>query len=272
MTHFTATQFKRALGASTLIVAISVGSAARASDPTIDEIWPDSETNPVDYEVTPDDQREWRQIETKDEMIEALAVPQAELDSLGATDVVDAAMNYPQWIDFLVYSSPQEGIDAVRAESQAVQELFTRPDAVRALAGIYAQVDLVELNAADPDASLRFLFMELLLAQDEALRTLSSAERATLLEEALVKWDDRSTRVKGVFSTSSAALLCGRILLLDDAAFSREARAVDGLSEFFATGDTNAVRPEAWPNIASLIAKAARPLVSVGISGELDMN
>lgn len=81
------------------------------------------------YPLTPEsDPEEWAAHEPA-ELVELLRIPQDALEQLSTTDVVVAVLDYPYVGNYLAYSTPEQGLEALRSQSDALAELLERDDA-----------------------------------------------------------------------------------------------------------------------------------------------
>jgi hypothetical protein len=183
-----------------------------------------STADPVDayhFPVQPGTE-EWRQLNSRVEMLAAVQIPQAVLDNMSTAGLVETVLNYPLYADLFAHSSSQAGIEAIQRDFNGISTLLTRPDAGTLLLDHYQMTDI---NDVQEKATLieqgefvtRVKYLEIILAQPDILSRLSAEERTLLLQEAMVKRDEKVAlgTYYGYTSIESIALLAGRILQLE---------------------------------------------------------
>jgi hypothetical protein len=202
---------------------------------------------------------EWRQLNSRVEMLAAVQIPQDVLDNMSTAGLVETVLNYPLYGDLFAHSSSQVGIEAIRRDFNGLSTLLTRPDAGTLLLERYQAMDLNEVQekptpAERGDFVSRVRYLEIILAQPEILSQLSLEERTVLLQEAMVKRDEKLALLAyyGYTGLEPTALLAGRILQLEgylldadpivvrflqDSAYTNDSQLALAINTIFAEAD-----------------------------------
>jgi hypothetical protein len=165
---------------------------------------------------------EWRRLGSRAEMLAAVQIPAELLAAMPTTALVATVLNYPLYGDLFAYDSHQAGMDAMRRDFNGLSALHGRPDAAVLLLERYQEVDLHTLQdktvlAEQGEVVIRLTFLELILAQPEILAQLPADKRVSLLQETMVKKNQRAAleSYEGYGELDATALLAGRTLQLE---------------------------------------------------------
>lgn len=112
------------------------------------------------------------------------------------------------------------GFEQNKKEFNGFQELFHRKDAGKELVNLYSEINPGELKLMKSDLDkgnfmFRIFYLEILLAQNDLLNTLSNEEQKNLLSECLDKAREKSNYLYSSFQTQTTYLIMARILLLN---------------------------------------------------------
>lgn len=161
----------------------------------------------------------WKQLASRQEMLQAVQIPEATLETMSTKGLVKTVLNYPLLSDMLAHLQIQSGFDAVVKDFNGLAALLNRPDAGRELLARYQAMDPA---AVAPNATLlqqgqydaQFTAIEMLLAQEPILKQLSSQEVRELLAETVTKMDAKQqhTEIYGQFGQERTALVMARSL------------------------------------------------------------
>jgi hypothetical protein len=194
---------------------VLLAGCSRGEGPTAD---------PVDvyhFPVQPGTE-EWRQLTSRTKMLAAVQVPQDMLDNMSTAGLVETVLNYPLYGDLFAYHFSQTGIEAVQRDFNGLSTLLTRPDAGGLLLERYQTIDLNDVQEKltlieQGEFAVRMKYLEIILAQPEILAQLSAEERTLLLQETMVKRDEKLALLAyyGYMGLEPTALLAGRILQLE---------------------------------------------------------
>ncbi|MEV0382038.1 hypothetical protein [Nonomuraea sp. NPDC050643] len=161
--------------------------------------------------------KEWAAMKTHAERIRALQFPDGMAASMSTDDLVSTVLDYPLLHEALWFSSVQQGVEAVAARFNGLAELLRRPDAGPALLSRYAALDARPPKDGDALAKgshvLAAWAVETLLAQPQALATLSADETESALRTAHRTYVTKSTEpAYGPAGLEPTATLLGRAL------------------------------------------------------------
>lgn len=165
---------------------------------------------------------EWKTLKTHKEKLEALQIPDKMLADMSTEGLVHTCLNYPLWLDMMAFRNFQTGIENLITNFNGLQELMKRPDAGSVLLKVYKKMD--------PDAilqdwtskqrggwSFRFIYIELLLCQDQILSHLSNDKMCSLLKACLSNYKSKSEHeTYGMLGVEMTALLISKVLLSED--------------------------------------------------------
>lgn len=178
---------------------------------------------------------EWKALGSRDERVASLQIPQRKLTTMSTEGLVKTSLENPFFIDLILFNTFQQGMDAVIEDFNGIQELFNRKDAGATLVNLYASMDPEKTDTYTP---FDFLNIEMLLAQEEILQTLTDKERAYLLqlcaEKATAK--QKRTDVYSAVQYQTISLIAGRILVEESNEFREVANKNESVQTFLETG------------------------------------
>lgn len=150
---------------------------------------------PYDYPIKPG-MEGWRNFNTQNEMISACQIPEDILNNLSTSALVETCLNYPLFSQVMAYNSMQEGFNRFAGKFNVFRELLSREDASSELLAKYKKMD--PSNYLQAWSSVRkgrfifsYLFIEILLAQDQIIGKLNTDTKKELAREALKKFDSK---------------------------------------------------------------------------------
>ena len=168
------------------ILAITIFSCNSINKPLIPEIGDYDLYEPYDFPLKPG-MPEWADL-SPSEMPEVLQIPDDILKRLSTRALVETCLNYPMFFLFTASSSnPKDGIWWVMNGFNGFGELFLRQDAFRCLFEKYEPFDL-NLVVMEGNLSTKFLYLEILICQDEIIENMNYKERILLLKESYSKY------------------------------------------------------------------------------------
>jgi len=85
---------------------------------------------------------DWKAFGTHQEMLNACRIPEKVLTQLSTEGLIETMLNYPLLFEIFAFNTPQQGIDAVTAQFNGFQELFTRDDRCARLINKYESMDI----------------------------------------------------------------------------------------------------------------------------------
>jgi len=198
-----------------------------------------------DYPVKPGTQ-EWRVLKSHDEMLKVCQIPDALLHKMSTKALVETVLNYPLYGDIFAYLNFQAGFNSVASNFNGISELLNRKDAGTELLARYRAMDPAAIDKSwtllqQGQYDTKFTYIEMLLAQDAILASLTETERHDLLADALKKSQAKQkySEIYGQFGLERTALLMGRILQKENfAPFNQKAREDATLRAFLGDGAT----------------------------------
>jgi hypothetical protein len=117
---------------------------------------------------------------------------EADIKSMSTEELISVYLNSRFTSLILAYDNPQEGFNRVRSDFSALRELLSRTDGAKNLINYYQKMDPAAYDSRWEltrigKFTFTFIFIEVLLVQEEILTQLTSAEVKTLLSELLKK-------------------------------------------------------------------------------------
>lgn len=240
------------------VSALAMAATALAGTPAAaatDEPWYGTTDAGVEYAITPQsDPQTWADTAPAD-LVAALDVPDAEIAAMSTAALLEAALDYPYIGDYVASSTPQEGLEALRAKSPVVDELLRRGDVLDVVVATYGSADLAAVAQTDAISTLHVGFVELVLAQPEVLARTDAAGRADVVGVVVDQWRQKQRIEAGRhYDTSASALVTLRALETDDpAAVDRLADRAPGLAAFLEGGLASALAPTQWATVLTTL-------------------
>ncbi len=159
----------------------------------------------------------WARLMTGAEMVAACQVPATTLNSMSTEGLIATCLDYPLLFDMTMANSLQRGARGVMSNFNGFGELHQRPSAAALLLDRYQRMRAGCLPKADQQGeySFTFSYVEMIVAQEEYLNQLSSAQRRILLQETLTKYADKqpyTDDVYGIFGLKTTAFVMARIM------------------------------------------------------------
>lgn len=186
---------------------------------------------------------EWKNLQTHDEMLSVLQIPENILSNMSTPALVETCLNYPLFIDFYAIDDFQISIEQIIFDFNGIGELLKRQDSGEELIKKYA--------AMSPDALdskweiiqqgryvLEFVKIEILLAQDAVLTGLKKDKLDILLNEALFKHEAMvQNPAYGNLIFRANAYLMGKIMMsVDFDSLDKKSRQNENFNKFLRSG------------------------------------
>jgi hypothetical protein len=151
-----------------------------------------------DYPVKPGTP-EWLQFTSVDEMYKAIQIPENILKKLDTESLVQVVINYPALPILLAFNSPQAGFDNLYSHFNGIQELFNRKDIGQFLLKKYESFSLSDFNPLwilekQGEFVHKYYYIEILLAQPQVIKSLTTDEQRVFLKEVVKKFDEKQSR------------------------------------------------------------------------------
>lgn len=212
-------------------------------------------TTPYDFPVKPGTS-EWRKLQSRTEMATATQIPGDILKNLTTEALAKTCLTFPLFKDLYFFNSPQVGFDGLKQSFNGFQELLNRNDAGVELTRLYKQMNPEGIKSpindtAKGDFAFQFVQIEILLAQDQIISTLSASAKSELLTEASQKYTSKkATGGFSGFTLAPSILIIGRILDKENKLQTLKTElSNDIVQNFLTTGVTD--KPEILERILS---------------------
>jgi hypothetical protein len=160
----------------------------------------------------------WASLTTRSEMLAVCQVPEDRLARMSAAGLVETVLSCPLIGDFMAYNNPQDGLNALSRQCNAIRELLNRPGAGSVLLEKYLNLnpagyplDCSVLDKGKHCASLATL--EVLLGNPSIQLGLTKKERDRLQSAASDKYQSKLDQpdVYSPFSLELSANLAGSL-------------------------------------------------------------
>jgi hypothetical protein len=150
---------------------------------------------PYDYPIKPGTES-WRKFNTQAEMISACQIPEDVLGKLSTRALVETCLSYPLFSQITAYNSVQDGFSRFASKFNGFRELLSRQDAPSILVDKYKKMDPSGYSKTWPSVQkgqfiYSYLFVEILLAQDQMISKLGANAKKELAREAVKKFDSK---------------------------------------------------------------------------------
>ncbi len=164
-----------------------------------------------EYPIKPGDAK-WENISSVAERIAALQIPEAILAIIPTESLLDICLDFPYLLDVLFYEDYQKGLEALRAEFNGFDELLNRKDIGKFALAKNKNFPLELEKLKDKNDIKKGIFsfqcfvLDLILAQENVVKTLSNSEEDELLEVSIQNMELRNQQ-KDVFGSISTTPL-----------------------------------------------------------------
>lgn len=147
----------------------------------------------------------WDQLSTYKEKRDASQVPDAIVQKLTTSALLETVLNYPLLTDVMLFSDLQKGVDNLKATFNALPALLQRADLASTCIARYKRMRVDSVNVlkslVEKGAySFQQNFLEILLAQPEMNSKLSAVELRSLLQ-LLIQHFDAKEKIPDVYGT-----------------------------------------------------------------------
>ena len=225
--------------------------AAAVADPDVMRPWYAASTSGAyQYPLTPEgNPAAWRAAAADTaSIVTRLRVPERRLRSMTTAEVLETVFSYPFLVNYWLFDTPQQGIEALVRECAALQEFLRRGDGAQVLLELYESTDLQDVAASEGlDATIQVAFIELLLAQPAILNSLGRDGRGAMADAVTERWVEKQTVFSSDFyGEGMSALAVMRALELDSAEFAGMAAASSDVTEFLSTGLSITLTETSW--------------------------
>lgn len=153
---------------------------------------------------------EWKSMSVA-QRVEASQIPDELIVKLSTDEIILYNMNYNFLCDMYFFTSTQDGFSQLKQQYNGIDILLSRSDGRKRLIQLYKSIDLDELYQKDRYSSMRMDYIQMLLAQDEIIKSLTESEMRELViacfNKAMQMYDMESGRF-GVTTTLYLGLHC----------------------------------------------------------------
>ena len=177
-------------------------------------------TEPYRYPVRPG-MEQWKEVKPKDR-INTLTIPADVLKNMTTLALAKTCLDFPLFHEVMAADNLQQGFDQLTKLFNGFQELLTRKDASAALIQLYTRMDPNDVKkettlARQGDVPFNFTYIELLLAQDKIITSLSKEQREVLRKAAISRFESKNTLAAnyGDFGLNTTARILVKLLKAD---------------------------------------------------------
>ena len=179
-------------------------------------------TTDFTYPLIPGDGK-WEKMNSVEERIAALQIPESILSKISTERLLEICLDYPYLLDVLFYEDFQKGIEALKNDFNGFNELLSRKDIGKYILAKDKNLPLALDNLKDKNDvekgkfSYQCFVLELLLAQDNVIETLSSNDEDELLDITIKNMELKTahTDIFSNLSTIPSYLLYAKKALID---------------------------------------------------------
>lgn len=188
---------------------------------------------------------------------ELLALPDETLTGLSTYGLLVTCLDYPLFGNIVFYDSLTEGFENVSHAYNGLSELLSRDDIGAVIIDFYKQVEYENVIKTDKYGTLRLKYLELMIASDEVIQTMTYDMRQELLRACIDKFTVAVDEYDDVISPFTTALIAGRILYIDCEEFREIADSEEVVMDFL-NGSGATIRDELWDRIVDCVKTYVR--------------
>lgn len=171
---------------------------------------------PYEFPIKPG-MPEWKNFKTGKEMVAALLIPTYILENLSTEALLETCLSYPMFGSIVLYNDIQTGFEKITKHFNGLQELLERKDAGKVLLNKYKQInpEVLGFNRFEYNKTVYvYTYIELILAQNDIIRTLRKETRKELLGESIriLKVKQEYPKKFSSFVQETSYLLMARLL------------------------------------------------------------
>ena len=161
----------------------------------------------------------WENLKTEEERFSAMQLPIDRLEDISTKELLKICLDYPAFGYISAYYDTQMAINILISKFNGLQELMGRKDAGMELLNVYRYIDttgyrIKDFNCEEEFWTLKFMYVELLLAQDQIINSLSKSQKKELLELGMdkIKMKEMSSKFSSLHGVQSSVLIISRTL------------------------------------------------------------
>lgn len=196
-----------------------------------------------DFPVKPGTE-EWADLVTESERIDALQIPNDVLSTMSTAALVETCLNLPAFGYITAFNNIQTGFVILATKFNGLKELSKRQDVAKCLISIYQETgekgfDNPNLNLDDKYWTIKFTWIELLIAQNKVLQSLDNEDKKKLLSLSQEKFNlKKVSKDYSLEGLKSTVFLMSRVLhSVNDDQFELEYSKNDVLKTFVETSE-----------------------------------
>lgn len=137
---------------------------------------------------------EWGDLLDHNEKVAACQLPEKLIESLSTDELLEAVLDYPLLFEIYAYNDEQVGFEAVFADFNGLQELFTRDDVGQVVYDKYCATEVMEdaTKSKESEDFLELAYLEIILMQNSVLNQFELEEISEVLNEVEYKYSIKS--------------------------------------------------------------------------------
>ncbi|MCP4181146.1 MAG: hypothetical protein GY756_25555 [bacterium] len=171
-----------------------------------------------DYPIKPGT-KEWAELKTYDEKLNAYNIPEYLLVKMNTRDLVKTCLNYPEFRLMMTRNSLQLGYDYIKSIFNGFRELELRKDAGKEILKLYKNNDPSKIHKCKDllqkgKYAYKFTCFEIILAQESILKSISKSDKIDIIKNLISNFEMKEKLPKeySIFDLSPKALVLGRLM------------------------------------------------------------
>lgn len=182
-----------------------------------------------------------------------LALSKDTLEEMTTEGLLVTCLDYPLFGNIVFYDNLTAGFKNVAKNYNGLTELLARDDVGSVVIDFYEQVDYDSVISTDKYGSLRLKYLELMLASDDVLQTMTYEMRQELLDICVEKCIIAVDEYEGKINPITTALIAGKILYMDCAEFKEIADTEPVVMNFLQGLGVGEYSDELWDEIVECV-------------------
>lgn len=189
---------------------------------------PQGTNNAFDYTELSERIRDIEPVERK----KSLDLSQERIDSMTTTELLVTCLDYPLFGDIFFYDNVTSGFNTIAKRYNGLQALLERDDVGDVLVEFYSAVDLENVLATDDLGALRMTYLEMIIASDQVLDSMSLKTRHKLYDKCVSNYKEINEKFSSKLNPAASARIAGKILYIDSPDFKELADKTDSVLDF----------------------------------------
>jgi len=159
----------------------------------------------------------WGNLKSETAKISATQIPDSILSKMTTSALTYSCINYPRFGNYIAFKNYPTGYEVLKLQFNGLKELANRNDAAKYLVDVYQKAGIkgfegLDLNLEQKHWTLKFIWLELLLSQDNIIQSMSPDEKEDLLEISYSKFNMKKANEFAFLSLSTTVFLMAKIL------------------------------------------------------------